>query len=151
MADSDGRSSWKATIAFVVWSAVIIAATAPWSDFVGHTHWRKVQWVPFRSPPVKAIDVVVNVFMYLPFGYAWRRASGRRARLWHAPVLAFALSLSLEWSQLYSHLRFPSLQDVLCDVCGAWVGGWLGARRPATSESAALMTEQSTGDVDVTG
>jgi glycopeptide antibiotics resistance protein len=142
MTGSEGRRSWKASIAFVLWSAVIIAATVPWTDLVGHTHWRKVQWVPFRSPPVKAIDVVVNVLLYLPFGYAWRRALGPRTRHWQAAALALVLSVTVEWTQLYSHSRFPSVQDVLCDVCGAWVGGWLAARRPVTSESVALISTE---------
>lgn len=129
MSSAGGRRSWTAAIAFALWSAVILAATVPWTDLVGHTHWRKVQWVPFRSPPVKAIDVVVNVLLYLPFGYAWLRASPFRARLWHAAALAFVLSVAVESSQLYSHSRFPSVQDVLCNVCGAWIGGWLPRSR----------------------
>jgi len=129
MTRSGGLRSRSAAIAFVVWSAVILAATVPWTDFVGHTHWRKVQWVPFRSPPVKTIDVIANVLLYIPFGYAWLRASPFRARLWHAAALAFVLSVAVEWSQLYSHSRFPSVQDVLCDVCGAWGGAWLAGRR----------------------
>jgi VanZ family protein len=127
MTGSRDRRSWRAAIAFVAWSAVIAAATVPWTDLVGHTHWRKVQWIPFLSPPVKAFDVIVNLLLYVPFGYAWVRASPFRARLWHGAVLAFALSVAVEWSQLYSHSRFPSVQDVLCNACGAWVGGWLAA------------------------
>jgi glycopeptide antibiotics resistance protein len=129
MSGSWSRGPWKAAIAFVVWSAIILAATVPWTDLVGHTHWRKVQWFPFRSPPVKAIDVVGNILLYVPFGYAWLRASPSRGRQWHAAALAFALSVVVEWSQLYSHSRFPSVQDVLCNVCGAWLGAWLAARR----------------------
>lgn len=117
-----------ASIAFVAWSAVILAVTVPWTDLVGHTHWAKVQWVPFRSPPVKAIDVVANILLYIPFGYAGLRASPLRARLWHTAALAFVLSVAVEWSQLYSHSRFPSVQDVLCNVSGAWIGGWLAIR-----------------------
>jgi glycopeptide antibiotics resistance protein len=128
MTAPDDRPSLGASIAFLVWSAVIVATTVPWTDLVGHTHWRKVQWVPFRSPPVKAVDVIVNVLLYLPFGYTWRRARTSRARLWHAAALAFSLSLAIEWSQLYSHSRFPSVQDVLCNVGGAWVGAWLATR-----------------------
>jgi glycopeptide antibiotics resistance protein len=125
MSGSGSRCPWRAAAACVVWSAIILAATVPWTDLVGHTHWQKVQWVPFRSPPVKAIDVVVNVLLFVPFGYAWVRASPFRARLWHAAALAFVLSVAVEWSQLYSHSRFPSVQDVLCNVCGAWFGAWL--------------------------
>ena len=117
-----------AAIVFVAWSAVIMAATVPWTDLVGHTHWGKVQWLPFLSPPVKMFDVLVNVLLYMPFGYAWLRVSWFRTRLWQAAALAFVLSVAVEWTQLYSHSRFPSVQDVLCDVSGALIGGWLAVR-----------------------
>jgi len=129
--ESNHRSSSQAWIAFGIWSAVIVAATVPTTDFVSHTHWQKVQWIPFISPPVKLVDVVVNIGLYLPFGYTLARASGPRFRAWRAVALAGVLSVTLEWSQLYSHSRFPSLQDVLCDVSGAWIGTWLASRRYA--------------------
>ncbi len=119
----------RAWIVFGLWSAVILAATVPTKDVVGHTHWQKVQWIPFRSPPVKVFDVVANIALYLPFGYTLARASADRARRWHAVVLGGVLSLAIEWSQLYSHSRFPSVQDVLCDIVGAWGGAWLTTRR----------------------
>jgi hypothetical protein len=144
MTRSGDRRSWRAAIAFVGWAAVIVGATVPWTDLVGHTHWQKVQWLPFLSPPVKAIDVIVNVLLYVPFGYAWVRASPFRGRLWHAAALAFVLSVAVEWSQLYSHSRFPSVQDILCNVCGAWVGAWLaaGGSTPVTNESTALTSAE---------
>lgn len=123
----------RAWIVFGLWSAVILAVTVPSTDFVGHTHWQKVQWIPFRSPPVKVFDVVVNIALYFPFGYTLARALAHRARGWHAVVLAGALSLAVEWSQLYSHSRFPSVQDVLCDILGAWGGAWLATPRDAVS------------------
>lgn len=129
-----------ASIAFVAWSAVILAATVPWTDLVGHTHWGKVQWVPFRSPPVKMFDVLVNVLLYMPFGYAWLRVSWARTRLWQAAALAFVLSFAVESSQLYSHSRFPSVQDVLCNVCGAWVGGRLASRRTIAGAGESLTS-----------
>jgi glycopeptide antibiotics resistance protein len=122
---------FRAAIGCAVWSAVIVAATAPWTDFVGHTHWQKVQWIPFRSPPVKLLDVVVNTLLYLPLGYTLASTFGSRGRVWRAVALAAALSLLVEWSQLYSHFRFPSVQDVICNVSGAWAGARLAARRTA--------------------
>ena len=119
---SDRRAAVRARIGLGVWSAVIVAATVPWTDFVGHTHWQKVQWIPFRSPPIKLIDVVVNVLLYLPFGYQLVRAFPSRARVGHAASLAAAISLMMEWSQLYSHSRFPSVQDVVCNILGSAVG-----------------------------
>jgi hypothetical protein len=150
MTGSRDRRPGRAAIAFVVWSAVIVAATVPWTDLVGHTHWRKVQWLPFLSPPVKVIDVIVNVLLYVPFGYAWVRASPIRARLWHGAAVACALSVAVEWSQLYSHSRFPSVQDVLCNVCGAWVGGWLAARGRSMT-STMLLTDDDADGIRVEG
>lgn len=119
----------RAWIVFGIWSALIVAATIPTTDLVGHTHWQKVQWIPLRSPPVKVFDIVVNIALYLPFGYTLARASAHRARVWHAVALAAALSVTIEWSQLYSHSRFPSVQDALCDIVGAWGGAWVATRR----------------------
>ena len=110
---------------------MILAVTVPWTDFVGHTHWQKVQWIPFFSPPVKLIDIVVNIALYFPFGYTLARASRPRGRVWHSVVLAAVISIGVEWSQLYSHLRFPSVQDVLCNVSGAWLGARLARREPS--------------------
>jgi len=121
---------FRARILFAVWTGIILATTVPWTDLVGHTHWGKVQWIPFVTPPVKLLDIVVNLLLYGPFGYQLIRASPPRVRGWHAAVLAGSLSLAVEWSQLYSHSRFPSTQDLLCNVSGAWVGAaWAGRGR----------------------
>lgn len=112
----------QARLAFGLWSVIIVAATVPWTSFVGHTHWQKVQWIPFVTPPVKMLDILGNVLLYLPFGYGFVRAFPPRISPLRAAALAGTLSFAVEWSQLYSHSRFPSVQDVLCDVLGAWLG-----------------------------
>ena len=76
------------------------------------------------TPPVKLVDIVLNVALYVPFGYWFTRWVGRR-RTGLAVASAGALSLLTEWTQLYSHSRFPSLTDVTCNVLGAVVGVWL--------------------------
>jgi glycopeptide antibiotics resistance protein len=118
----DRARLFSTRIRFGLWCAVILAATIPWTSLVDHTHWEKVQWVPFRSPPIKLFDVVVNVLLYVPFGYQFVRAFPTRARAWHVVALAGVLSFAIEASQLYSHSRFPSVQDLLCNVAGSWVG-----------------------------
>ena len=54
-------------------------------------------------------------------------------RLFRRPLLmAFGLSLSLsvtaEWSQVYSHTRYPSATDVTCNVAGAVLAAALSRR-----------------------
>jgi hypothetical protein len=49
---------------------VIALVVVPWGDFQGHTHWAKVGWIPFVSPPVRLRDMVANLLLFAPFGAA---------------------------------------------------------------------------------
>jgi glycopeptide antibiotics resistance protein len=106
---------------------VILLLVVPWGAYQDHPHWGRVQWIPFVTPPIKLRDVLANVLVYVPFGY-WSLRLGRVPRAWRGVVLAFALSLGTEYTQVYSHGRFPSTTDLTANVCGAW----LGTRRRAT-------------------
>jgi glycopeptide antibiotics resistance protein len=111
----------------ILWALLICACVVPWTDFQNHSHWARVQWIPFVTPPIKRIDILVNVALYLPLGYWFARWLGRRR---FAVVLGCATVLSLftEWTQLYSHSRFPSLTDVTCNLIGTVAGIWLAAQ-----------------------
>src|SRR5436305_5031529 len=95
------NSSWPTRLVCAAWVAVIASATVPWTDFVGHSHWQKVQWIPFRSPPVRALDIIGNIVLYLPLGYLFLRSTVVRGRVWPAVAFAGILSLAIEWSQVY--------------------------------------------------
>lgn len=107
---------------WLLWIVVIVAIVVPWQDFQHHTHWSKVVWIPFVSLPWRISDAIANVLLYMPFGYLYARQSRRQSAGWRAIVLAAVLSLSTEYSQLYSHYRFPSLTDVTCNLLGAYAG-----------------------------
>jgi len=112
----------------VLWTCLIAFVVIPWMDLQNHTHWMKVQWIPFVTPPVKVIDIVVNILLYWPFGYWFGKQAGD-ARAWRRACLyALALSLATEWTQLYSHSRFPSLTDTTCNVIGTALGAFFAAR-----------------------
>lgn len=109
---------------FVCSSATIIGLTLPWSDWQNHTHWATVQWIPFVTPPVRAADIAENVLLYVPYGIFYPHTTLRRR--WSSIILtALALSCITEWTQLYSHSRFPSLTDVTCNGIGAALGAAL--------------------------
>lgn len=108
----------------MLWTLVICACVIPWTDLQNHSHWARVQWIPFVTPPVKAVDIAVNVLLYMPFGYLFARWMGRCGVV-RVAACAGALSLFTEWTQLYSHSRFPSLTDTTCNVIGALIGFWL--------------------------
>lgn len=100
-------------------ASVIWLADFPWGDLQDHPHWDTVGWVPFLSPPLSGLDVVVNLLLGAPIGIV----SGRGFR--HGTTMAILVTLGAallgEWSQLYSHTRFPSATDIAANISGAVV------------------------------
>jgi len=109
-----------------LWAAVILLLTVPW-DLQDHAHWYKVAWRPFTGV-VRPLDLVLNFVLYLPFG-AW--APGRRDRLLVIGLMAALLAGACEFSQVWSHSRFPSMTDVVMNTLGA-VAGRLWRKRAVT-------------------
>ena len=123
-----------------MWTALILLLVLPWASFQNHTHWQRVAWIPFVSPPVKVRDVVVNVLLYVPWGYfCLRYITGARRRSWIVVVLAAMLSLSSEAAQLYSHGRFPSATDAVCNVLGAFVGARYARRKSSMNDDRGVL------------
>lgn len=107
---------------FAAWMIVIMAAVVPWRAPQDHPHWDRVRWIPYVSPPVRARDIAGNFALYVPFGLLYARGRPIPAVYLRALAYAVLLSIGTEFTQLFSHHRFPSVQDVLMNVLGA-VGG----------------------------
>ena len=109
--------------------AIALAADFPWGDFQGHTHWHSVGWIPFVSPPVRPADILQNLLLFLPLGFfAALRTTSTFKGLRNAAVWASPVSFLGEWSQLYSHSRFPSATDLSSNVIGAVLGASIAWR-----------------------
>lgn len=106
-------------------------ATMPWHDFQTHTHWPRVQLIPFVTPPVRLRDILVNIAMYWPLGFLFVRQSVHNRSWLGAAFFALGLSLLTEWTQLYSHSRFPSLTDTTCNIIGTILGARFAVRSAA--------------------
>lgn len=102
---------------------LILLVLLPWRDFQGHTHWSKVAWIPFVSPPVRLRDIVANILLFAPLG-ATAAVTFGRGHVAAAALLGVALSLVGESAQLYSHSRFPSATDVVCNAVGTVLGAY---------------------------
>lgn len=81
-------------------------------------------------------DVLANLLLYAPFGFAVAAHSGRRWGLAVASIcgtaLAAALSVTMELLQHFLPARSVSLFDVVCNVLGALAGtiaGWVTTHR----------------------
>lgn len=111
---------------FLLWTAVIVdVTTLPWSDYTGHSHWDHVQWMPFCERPLVATAIVLNVILFVPFGFILMRAGSAAAsarRVTSTLVFAAAPSISAEYIQVYCHNHIPSAKDVCTNVLGAGLG-----------------------------
>lgn len=130
------RTLPRAWLPLIVATIAIAAVVVPWTSFQDHSHWINVRWIPFVSGPARTLtafekirsiaEMVANVILYVPFGFAAYRHFGG----WRAVMLAVGLSTFTEWTQLYSHARIPSTTDIVCNLAGAWIGVSLRRRQP---------------------
>lgn len=117
---------------------ILLATTWPISDYQDHAHWTAVEWIPFTHYQ-RAFDVVANVVLFVPFGWAlaWR---GERRGVGLAALVGLSLSLLVELSQVYTHNRIATVTDLLTNTTGAWLGAWL-ATRGESARGSALATQ----------
>ena len=100
----------------------------PLSNFVGHSHWEYIKWVPtvedLHSPKYLIdifSDIVGNTALFFPLGYFLSRlltSSSPSRQLLLAAGIGGTLSLGIEFYQVYCHNRFPSIFDVITNVTG---------------------------------
>jgi glycopeptide antibiotics resistance protein len=142
------RSKWPVLLA--AWTIVILmVGILPLNNFVGHSHWEYIKWVPtadqLQSPFIVlelTIDALANILLFFPFGFSF---ACREKRPTFATVVlaALLLSCSIELYQVYCHNRSTSLLDILDNVFGAYLGFRLGARffeRPSSVEDSRIAS-----------
>jgi glycopeptide antibiotics resistance protein len=111
----------------------------PLSNFVGHTHWEYIKWVPtaedLRSPKYLIdifSDIVGNTALFFPLGYFLSRlltSSSPLRQLLLAAGIGGTISLGIEFYQVYNHNRFPSIFDVITNVTGTLIGVYFSLSR----------------------
>jgi glycopeptide antibiotics resistance protein len=117
----------------ILWIVLILAVgVLPLSNFVGHSHWEYIKWVPtaedLRSPKYLIdifSDIVGNAVLFFPLGYFLSRlltSSSPARRLLLAAGIGGTLSFGIEFYQVYCHNRFPSIFDVITNVTGTFMG-----------------------------
>jgi glycopeptide antibiotics resistance protein len=128
----------------LLWTAAIVGATTlPWSDYTSHSHWDHVRWIPFYEHPLREADIVLNVMLFVPFGFLliWTGSAAPSTKMAISTLgLAAALSISAEYFQVYCHNRIPSATDVCTNVMGAGLGillRWWG--KPVATKAKELV------------
>ncbi|NGZ60717.1 MAG: hypothetical protein CV081_09485 [Nitrospira sp. LK265] len=116
-----------------------IAPLLPVSNFVGHPHWDLIRWIPFQDFSLSRNmlkDVIGNIFWFIMFGYLLHHQLNEDSPSLRtiATIIAVAggLSLSIEFFQVFCHNRISSMTDVVCNMFGAGLGGYLAEKQRAT-------------------
>jgi glycopeptide antibiotics resistance protein len=122
-----------------LWLAVLVLTPLfPLENFVGHSHWDSVRWVPFQDFSLSAnslIDIAGNTVWFMMLGYLsyyWAKEPDSLFKsIAMVLLLASVVSLTLELFQVYCHNRVPSMTDVACNLIGAALGGYFGWKHRA--------------------
>ena len=119
---TDPKFTMRCTL-WVIGIALILAVTTmPWSSYVGHSHWDRVNWIPFSDHPL--LEIFGNVALFFPFGYFFPRARHDASpKFWALPIIIGGmLSTGVEFFQVYTHSRFPSTTDISANLLGVIFG-----------------------------
>ncbi len=130
-ADSSGRRSgvwWRRVPLWCWWIPVVVGLSLPVFGFTRHPQWGRVHLVPFSDPEDKPRDELVNIGMYVPFGYLYARRRPLPRAILGVVLWAFVVSVGAEATQLFSIERNPSATDVSMGVVGAALGALLSRR-----------------------
>jgi glycopeptide antibiotics resistance protein len=115
---------------------IIFLSSFPW--LVEPPRWGRVRWIPFldvlRAPRWMLRDTITNFFLYLPLGfsYARLRRSSATKMIFKAALAGLFLSMSCEFYQVFSPVRFPTMTDVCMNTLGAFAGALLATRYPSS-------------------
>lgn len=103
--------------------AVVYLSLYPW-DFLLHAKWIGLRWAPLNSRR-GLMDATLNVLLYVPLGAAGLLSVRRRWLGWAFALTAgCGLSAVIEWTQLWSTLRYGTYTDLLANSAGVAAGAW---------------------------
>lgn len=112
-----------------VCALLLYGSLYPWEFHSGPTLAAAIRHVfsswPARYDLGELKDILLNLIIYLPVGFAGYLAEGgqhRLRRLVWPGLLGFALSLAVETLQHYCPRRMPSALDLICNTAGAFAG-----------------------------
>ena len=122
-------SARRYNVCLIVWVIVITGITTyPWSRFVFHVHWDKINWIPFHRFPFLPADIIGNILLFVPLGGFFilsRSQPQKKYVLLSAVMWSGLLSFGVEFLQVFIHTRFPTMTDVMFNVVGGGIGGLL--------------------------
>ena len=122
-----------------------MVASGPWYGVVREPQWSRVTWMPFHGTEDKPRDMVVNVLLFVPFGWSLAKTRPRRGVTARAVLAAGLVSIAVEVPQLFFRLRDPSATDLVMAMCGAAAGS-LASQAFYRRDTGGAPRRRETGD-----
>lgn len=104
------------------WIVFIAVVSGPWFGIVRQPQWNRVTWIPFHGFEDSPRDILVNLLLFVPFGWSFAKSRRGTAAVGATIAAAAAVSLAVEIPQLFYRFRDPSATDVVMAICGAAAG-----------------------------
>jgi glycopeptide antibiotics resistance protein len=108
-------------------------------------NWKRAERIPFlnsRHSAASVTDAIGNILLFVPYGfllYRWRRTrrdsnyfnhTGNGNAILPSLLVAVLFSLTIELSQIFWNNRYPSINDVINNGVGAYIGTRLARAYP---------------------
>jgi hypothetical protein len=125
--------------------------TIPALFSIPQKHVLSMAWEDFKLDKSYALDVVVNLFGFVPFGFFFTAllssigGSARRHRLIICILLGAGISLFFELTQAYIPTRSSQMSDLILNVLGTVGGAIIRCGLPNSSSSKQMQTDFATG------
>jgi glycopeptide antibiotics resistance protein len=130
----------KSGVLWFLLAVLSIAPLFPLNNFVGHPHWDYIRWIPFQDFALSRNmlkDVLGNILWFMMFGYLLHYQLSKDSVSLRTLVTIVAVgggvSLSTELLQVFCHNRISSMTDVVCNIFGAGLGGYIAQKQRATT------------------
>ena len=97
-----------------------------------HFHEQSVNWIPFVRDDLGVDDFkdwVKNLLGFIPLGWLIALVRAPRPSIFVAAILCAALSVTIEFGQIFLPTRVPSVDDLILNTLGGAIGAWLAKRR----------------------
>jgi VanZ family protein len=116
----------------LVTAAIVYGSLYPFVFRLYDTGWDGLYHLlgTWRDPPESRGDLIVNILLYMPLGFAVANALiGKWRAVFAAVIVGAALSFSIEWLQFYDQSRVSCLSDFALNVIGSLAGALISRVR----------------------
>jgi len=108
-----------AYVMFILWITLINRDIPTGTNMLAHPFWEYKAFIQNMSW-ITAHDIVLNIFLFIPYGFLFSNAFRKRKYL--AMITGLMFSVAIEMCQLFFQLGWAEIDDIVNNSLGAIIG-----------------------------